>query len=172
MARADATSFLRNSRNLDDLLYTKAHDAPPDCGRLFSTFDVYPELMFPKFLLAVSLCLVGSNLLGCKSTSPQGNDLTKLATQQLGNDLDAFPNASGKYILYVQKIDPLAARQAVRFIVIDKSTGSILEQQSFLPGYVKWANEDTLEILSSPGTLRSGESLAQYVRLIKLRSLK
>lgn len=141
--------------------------------RLFSTFGVYPELMFPKFLLTVCFCLVGGTLLGCKSTSPaQGKDMTKLATEQLGNDVDSFPNASGKLILYVQKMDPLAARQAVRFLVIDKSTGAIVEQQSFLPGYVKWANEDTLELLSVPGTLRSGESLAQYVRMIKLRSSK
>ena len=89
----------------------------------------------------------------------------------LGKEVEQTPNVSGKYILYVQKVDPNFPTRIVKAIVIT-STNKIIAKESFVPGYIKWASESSLEILSMPGMIKKDEDLSRYTRTINLNSPK
>jgi len=109
--------------------------------------------------------------LSCKSTSAVSTDLgLDAARTELGNDIDLEPSPAGTYLLYVQHQSG-AVSSAVRFVVIDKLTHQILLKDAFLPGYVKWSGDATLEVLNLPGTLKKGEDLSKHIRQIQIRPL-
>ncbi len=106
----------------------------------------------------------------CKSTQQTDPDQgLKIARAQLGEEIEAFPNATGKYILYVQKPQATASG-ARKFIVVQSSTFAVVAAQTFIPGYVKWVTDEALEVLSVPGTLKANDDLSNYKKTIPIRS--
>lgn len=139
--------------------------APPN-SLLFLT-------MWHAFRQGFGVVLLGVlALISCKSAQPSGADETKkIATEKLGEEVDSFPNSTGKYMLFVQKPQPTASR-ALKFIVVESSTREVVETQTFIPGYVKWVTEYSLEVLSVPGTLKSNDDLSKHRKVITIRSPK
>lgn len=124
-----------------------------------------------KFLL---LSLIFSGLIGCKVKQQiqETNTPFEIATQKLGAQLDSFPNSSGQFILYVQQENIQHPTRMLSAVVIEVKTQRIVAEESFIPGYVKWVDESTLELLNAPGMVKAGEDLSSYRRKINLSSLK
>lgn len=114
-------------------------------------------------VLAVALCV------SCKTTQPSGADpVRKTAVEKLGENIESFPSASGQFVLFVQKQTDSPA--ALKFIVIHAPTNEVIEAQTFMPGHVKWVTEDSLEVLSVPGMVKSSEDLSRYIKVVHIRT--
>lgn len=105
----------------------------------------------------------------CKTVHPGGKDTARAtAVKKLGEDIEAMPNASGQYILFTQKLNS-SASGVLRFMVIALN-GDIIEEQDYMPGYVKWVTETSLEVLSMPGMAKTTDDPSRFVKVIHLRT--
>lgn len=109
-------------------------------------------------------------LVACSSAQPV-TDALAIAEKELGKEIDAFPSQTGQYVLYIQRSSAATPHAALRFLVIEKATARIAERQSFMPGYVKWVGEDSVEVLSMPGILKEGEDLSKYKKVIRIKPI-
>jgi hypothetical protein len=108
-------------------------------------------------------------LFSCKATPPLTvNQARSLAEEKLGQEVESYANSTGQYILFVQK--PTTSPTALRFIVIHVVSQAIVETQTFMPGHVKWVTENSLEVLSVPGIVKSSEDLSRYIKIVHLRT--
>ena len=103
--------------------------------------------------------------IGCRTAAVPVTEEVDVARRYLGGELDTFPNRTGTYILCVQRAVP---GQSTKFVVIERASRSVVEEGTYLPGYVEWKGNDTIEVLSVPGTLKKGEDLSRYIRTIRL----
>lgn len=110
----------------------------------------------------------------CKPTAvvDSTDRLDQLAIEKLGKDFTSEKNATGAYILYVQKNVPTVPAQALAFVVFEVASQKIVLEQRFIPGYVRWAGDYQLELLDQPGMIRQQEELKDYIRLISVRAQK
>ncbi len=109
-------------------------------------------------------------LVACSSAQPV-TDALAVAEKELGKEIDAFPSQTGQYVLYIQRSSSATPHAALRFLVIEKATARIAERQSFMPGYVKWVGEDSVEVLSMPGIVKEGEDLSAYKKVIRIKPI-
>jgi len=118
--------------------------------------------------------LLSTLLTQCKVKQPtaKSDSTAALAYSILGKNIDSFPNSSGMYLLFVQKTNTDEPNHVVKAIVIEATSKKIIIQESFVPGYIKWVSESSLELLNLPGMIRKDETLSQYKKTIDLRSLK
>jgi hypothetical protein len=122
--------------------------------------------------LLLFLVFIGFN--GCKAKQQvqETNNPLEIATRKLGVKIDSFPNSSGQFILYVQKEDTQHPTRMLSAVVIEVKTEKIFAEESFIPGYIKWIDASTLEMLNAPGMIKAGEDLSSYTRKINLSSTK
>ena len=113
------------------------------------------------FRMILLLALAGA----CRTAAPPITEELDVARRYLGGDIDTFANKTGTYMLCVQRTVP---GQNTQFVVIERASLTVVEEGSFLPGYVEWKGPDTLEVLSVPGTLKKGEDLSRYVKTIRI----
>ncbi|MFN7261889.1 MAG: hypothetical protein ACK5TU_18490 [Cyclobacteriaceae bacterium] len=120
-----------------------------------------------KYLLFVFISL---GFVGCKTKqqAQTANNPLSIAQQKLGNRVDSFPNSSGQYILYVQQQDIKYPTKIIGAIVIETNTGKVLTEESFSPGYIRWIDESSLELLNIPEMIKAGEDLSLYTKKIKI----
>lgn len=114
------------------------------------------------------------SLFACKSspqTSTVGN-VDKIVTEKLGESTEKQPNSSNTYLLYFQKPNPQIPTRAIKAIVIQVSTNKIVAEETFVPGYIKWISDTSLELLNIPGMVRTDEDLSHHKKVINLPILK
>lgn len=109
------------------------------------------------FLLVLLVC--------CRTATPAVTKELDMARRYLGGDIDSFPNKGETHLLCVQRT---VAGQNAKFIVIERASLSVVEEGTFMPGYVEWKGPDTIEILSVPGTLKKGEDLSRYIKTLRI----
>lgn len=126
-------------------------------------------MRFPRIL-----CWVWFIALACKPAAvvDSVSRLDQLASEKLGKDVTSEKNATGAYILYVQKNVPTAPAQALLFVVFEVASQKIVLEQRFIPGFVRWAGDYQLELLDQPGMIRQQEDLKDYVKLITIPTQK
>jgi len=124
-----------------------------------------------RFLL---LSLIFTGFIGCKAKQQvqETNNPLEIATRKLGIKIDSFPNSSGQFILYVQKEDTQHPTRMLSAVVIEVKTEKIVVEESFIPGYIKWIDASTLEMLNAPGMIKAGEDLSSYTIKINLSTIK
>jgi hypothetical protein len=124
--------------------------------------------MKPTLLLFALLALCS-----CKAKQQLSTTITplQLATQKLGAKLDSFPNSTGQFILFVQQQDAQHPIRMISAIVIENKTVKIVAEESFIPGYIRWTGESTLELLNAPGMVKADQDLSAYTKKINLRSI-
>lgn len=116
----------------------------------------------------ILLCLLAWS--SCKTAPAVVNRPDERAIREvLGEEFKTFPSPGNSYVLYVQQADGLSSGQSVRYLVTDGATGAVILRDSIMPGYVKWTDDRTLEVLSVPGTLRQGEDLSKYIRRVHVQ---
>ncbi len=121
--------------------------------------------------LSSLLLLTGLLIFACKSATVSQSQTEKIAQEKLGTDLVVESNSSGDYILYMQANSQTQV-QALRFIVIEVKSEKVVVEKSYLPGYVKWASEYSIEWLDRPGMIKPEEQLSDYVKRLDVRSQK
>ncbi len=124
---------------------------------------------------SIHRCAIAILMVSCKPTIPNQaniNAVEQLLIQKLGS-YEMYQNASGTYSLFVQKIEvEETANPVTRFLVVDLASKKIMVEKSFKPGYVKWIDDSTLELLDAPGILKQNETLSDYIKKIDLSILK
>ena len=92
-------------------------------------------------------------MLACKSQSVQNNNSIEspevVAKRELGNDFRTDLNESKTYALCQQTIANDHANSIVKFVVIQVSDNTIVKRGSFQSGYLKWINNESIEIASA-----------------------
>ncbi len=113
-------------------------------------------------------------LASCKISTQanQSDKIDKIAFQKLGAELEKQPNSFGSYILFFQKANPQKPTRIIKAVVIEKATGQIVVEENFVPGYIKWMTETSLEVLSLPGMIRADQNLSDFTRTIQLAQPK
>ena len=107
----------------------------------------------------------------CKTTPAVVSQPDDRAIREvLGQEFKTVPSPANSYVLYIQQGAGTAAGQSVRFLVTDAATGAVLMKDSILPGYVKWSDDQTLEVLSVPGMLKQGDDLSKYIRRVNVQT--
>ena len=122
-----------------------------------------------SYFLSIFVC---TTLTTCKTASPhkQKFEVTKkIATDKLGSDVEWVPNSTGEFFLVIQKPNSSSTTNILKLIIVARN-GEVLAEQSFIPGYAKWITKSSVEVLSSPGTLKESETLANYIKIIEITS--
>ncbi len=114
------------------------------------------------------------SLLACKA-NPQTSTIGKMekvANDKLGDNLERQPNSSNTYLLFSQKPNPQTPTRVIKAIVVEAATNKIVAEEAFVPGYIKWISDTSLELLNVPGMLRANEDLSDHKKIINLPTLK
>lgn len=132
-------------------------------------------ISFIKFLQLIGFVSVATLMCGCKTTvqnQPQPEDAKTIAIRKLGSSIESFKSPDGNYELFVQQPNDSAMKQALKFLVIQSNTNKVVMEKSFMPGYVKWIGDSSLEILDMPGIVRADEDLSDYKKIINVEAFK
>lgn len=120
--------------------------------------------------------LIGILMLGGCNPIQKNNlqevSVSQLAIENLGNDFELQPSATGAYVLVIEKVSPTAANPITKFVVIESSSKKIVLKKSFRPGYVKWVENSVLEIFDAPGILKQFEDESSYITKVDIATYK
>lgn len=97
-------------------------------------------------LLFISLNLL---LLSCKANYNQENKIKEIAEKELGNDYSIAFNDNKAYVLCQQNRINDHANREIKYIVVNVSSKEIVNKGSFQSGYVKWLNNESIEVATS-----------------------
>jgi hypothetical protein len=113
-------------------------------------------------------------IMSCRSNrSSDSNDaFNRIAPETLGADYGSFPRATNEFVLFIKHISDEEIRQANRFIIVETSTATLIEDKHYIPGYVKWKSDYEVEYLSMPGIIKENEDLSDYIKIIPVRKAK
>lgn len=92
--------------------------------------------------------------------------LNNVVISELDSTNQQFFNSNQSHLLAIQ--ESRTASNRVNYIVIEISSLKIIKRGSFNPGYIKWKDETSLELLSAPGNIPKGKNLSDYITLITL----
>lgn len=68
-------------------------------------------------------------------------------------------------LVYQKNVEP---NQSTRYLVIENLTGEVLSKGTFRAGYIKWKNNQLIEILDIPGIIPKEKTQSDYIRIINL----
>jgi len=111
----------------------------------------------------------------CKTTvqnQQQSVDAKAIAISKLGNSIESSTSPDGHYALFVQQPNDSPMKQALKFLVIQITTNKVVLEKTFMPGYVKWIGDSSLELLDMPGIVRGDEDLKDYKKIIDVAHYK
>ncbi|MEQ1585013.1 MAG: hypothetical protein ABL895_03985 [Cyclobacteriaceae bacterium] len=127
-----------------------------------------------KLVQQIVVISIAVGMVACKTLSNGQNDdpIKKLAISKLGTDFETFKSPQGEYFLFVQSVKDLSASQSSKFLVVQAAGKQIILEQSFIPGYVKWIGDTTIEFLNVPGILKENENISDYKKIIDVQFYK
>jgi hypothetical protein len=80
-------------------------------------------------------------------------------------------NALKDFVLCLSKhAEPATGRK--EYLVIEVATRKIITRGSFMPGSVKWLNNDELELIDAPGVVTNAEPPVIHKTIINIRTQK
>jgi len=109
---------------------------------------------------------LGLMMLGvsCKGPQIDQSSVSSLPQESYAN-YHQTPNESGTFILCVEKA---TTGSKAKVYVLRHSDRQLLWQTSILLGYAKWKTNDSLEVLSNPGTVKKDQTLEDFIQIIKI----
>jgi hypothetical protein len=121
-----------------------------DTARNKPTYLFHALSRLTILLLSVSIALVSC----CASHRNPAQDpaLQALAERTLGKETIVDLNAAKTFALYQQKPGADHARRRYRYAVIRLEDNKIVQEGSFSMGYVKWLDDESIEVLSESRT--------------------
>jgi hypothetical protein len=108
-----------------------------------------------------------------KATTSSESDtvrLNKLLETEVGTKHSQSFNTSKTYLLAVSEKEVTEVMN--RYVLIEVATQKIIKKGTFRPGYIKWRDDTSLELLNAPGTMPTGKNLSDYTELISIPSNK
>lgn len=111
--------------------------------------------------LFLGLMILG---LSCKGPQIDQSSVSSLPQELYANYLQT-PNESGTFILCVEKA---TTGSKAKVYVLRHSDRQILWQTNILLGYAKWKTDDSLEVLSRPGTVKKDQTLEDFIQIVKI----
>ncbi|MCS6974225.1 MAG: hypothetical protein N2044_05055 [Cyclobacteriaceae bacterium] len=112
------------------------------------------------FGLLIPVFLIGS----CRSQQ----HIEEIARKHF-SDYELLFNDARSFVLIKEKNSTNASGQ-IHWIILKCSNKKMILQGSFRPGYIKWLNNDEIEIFDAPGMIRSDENLDLYRKIISVRN--
>jgi cystathionine beta-lyase family protein involved in aluminum resistance len=100
------------------------------------------------------------------TTSKTAQELNKTVETELGNRNTQVFNNSKSYLLAYREKE--LTETFTSYIIIETKTGEVTKKGTFVPGYIKWVDDHSLELLSAPGIIPQGRSLSDYKKIITL----
>jgi hypothetical protein len=107
------------------------------------------SLMLTILLVSVSItcdCCRAAN----KDQQAKGSPLEDLIKRRIGNDFVMDFNVSKTHALCYQKRSDDHAQRTMQFIVVRLSDNKEVADGTFKMGYVKWNDNETIEVLTIP----------------------
>lgn len=100
--------------------------------------------------IVLMILVLSIALSGCRTTRGRAHqsDIRIIADGKLGPESIIEPNTTGTLALCQQKPWADHARRQYRFIVIRLNDNTIVREGRFSLGYVKWLDDDSIEVLS------------------------
>ncbi len=104
------------------------------------------------------------------STESDSTNLNKVVVREVGSTHSQSFNASKTYLLAVS--DKEATDEMSRYTIVEVSTLKVIKTGTFRPGYIKWKDDQSLELLNAPGAMPTGKSMSDYIELIYIPTNK
>lgn len=131
-------------------------------------------------LKKISSLVVILLMISCQSiskfpgTKDQQNAYTILAKEKLGDDVIYTPNKSQSYVLCVKetKGNNRQPSSIIKFFVYDLEEAKIIYEENLSAGYVKWYNDNQIEMYSTPGVMVEGTTRNDYTTIYNVISRK
>ncbi|MBS1555936.1 MAG: hypothetical protein JSU09_13505 [Bacteroidetes bacterium] len=89
------------------------------------------------------------------------------AIEILGKDFISFFNQSKTFVLYLQKNENPS--RITKGLVFDTQTKNIVQSLAFMPGYVKWIDDNTIEVFDAPEVMRENDDVSNHVKQIRIK---
>jgi len=87
----------------------------------------------------------------------------------LGSEFGTDYNRSGTYALLTENRDFIEeSARNTHYVVMRLADSVIVNEGSFLRGYVKWIDDNTLEKLNLPGKVQPDQDLSPYKKIISI----
>lgn len=100
-------------------------------------------------LFTLLLSFVLTSFTSCNATNASGrNELTSIAESELDRDYLITFNTSETFALCIEKPQDDHAGKKYKYVVVDLTHHTILNKGVYQYGYVKWADNESLEIYS------------------------
>ncbi|GIV36215.1 MAG: hypothetical protein KatS3mg032_0594 [Cyclobacteriaceae bacterium] len=109
-------------------------------------------------------------LCACQTSVPAQQLIEKYASRKL-SAYELLYNTSKSHVIAVEKT-PNTATGRLSFLIFDTTSGELLEEGSFRPGYIKWVSNEELEIFDAPGIVQGEENQARFIKRINLSKLQ
>ena len=110
--------------------------------------------------LTLFLFLVSIVLLSCGASANKRSDQdsipSALAKARLGSHYASAFNSSKKYILFQRQGGPDHLRRRIKYLVVRLDDNSVVLEGSFQDGFVKWHDDQSVEVLNRPAVGREG----------------
>jgi hypothetical protein len=130
--------------------------------------------MYINRIILITACFGVFNLSGsCSaSRSTKTEQTNEVIEKKLGPNFSKEFNPSRNFVLCTQRAPELKEKIALKFLVLDVQKNTIIYENSFFPGYVKWYSDTSLEILNVPGIIQAHEDLSMYKKIVSIVSIK
>ncbi len=80
-------------------------------------------------------------------------------------------NESRSFVVAVEK-NATNASGRLNYLIFNCTNGSQISEGSFRAGYIKWLNDNEVEIFDAPGMVHKDEHLDLYKKVISVKSAK
>jgi hypothetical protein len=124
------------------------------------------------FILCLTLLLVGCSRTTTRGRLAQDIDLAalnKIITQEIGESHEIDFNTSKTYLLAYREKE--ITETFTTYLVLNVSTRAIIKRGSFRPGYIKWKDASSIELLDAPGIIPDTKSLNDYKQTIIIEKI-
>jgi hypothetical protein len=113
------------------------------------------SLMLTILLVAVSITCDSCRAAN-KDQPTKNSPLEDLIKARIGNDFVVEFNTHKTHALCYQKHTDDHAQRTMQFIVVRLSDNKEVADGTFTMGYVKWKDDETIEVLTTPQVSREG----------------
>lgn len=96
-----------------------------------------------------------------------GKSLNEEKSDESLNTINKDFNTTKTHYLETTSIDSIK-----NYRVVELQSGKVILEGKFVPGYIKWINDNTLELLSLPNNIPKEKNITDYIQIIKIPSVK
>ncbi|QOI98584.1 MAG: hypothetical protein HRU69_14330 [Flammeovirgaceae bacterium] len=119
------------------------------------------------------IVLIGSFALlqSCQPTKPiKQSSFENFIQTQLPGSVLVYNESKDIALCIAENAEPATGRKD--YLVVEAASRKIITRGSFLPGYIKWLNDNELEVVDSPGIIKDTEPENIHRKIISVQTRK